>query len=191
VLFRSLCKNEGLLWWAACLAGLSAFAFHGRARASFLAGMAARGFGLGLVLYGTWFLACRRAGITNDLVANPDFAETAERIRPVFREMFLQLGKGRNLQLIVPALAIMVFFAQGPPFPRLHRVAVLCAAPCVYFLGIAAVYLWTPHDLSWHLSTSCERVLFGFSPMLLALAFFSAWSDHRPGPAAGRKGDLG
>jgi hypothetical protein len=59
---------------------------------------------------------------------------------------------------------------EGPPRRRAPRALALFAAPGAYLAGILAVYLLTPHDVGWHLSTSLERTCFALAPTCLVAA---------------------
>jgi len=71
------------------------------------------------------------------------------------------------------------------------QLGVGAAAAALSVAGLGAltflVYVTTPHDLDWHLATSCRRVLFQLWPSIVFLLFLGlATPEERSGGAWGR-----
>lgn len=64
-----------------------------------------------------------------------------------------------------------VIVRPGFPAPLNRGVLVIATLIVLQLLGYAAIYILTPHELSWHLETSLERLLLQACPVLIFLFF--------------------
>ena len=80
----------------------------------------------------------------------------------------------------------MLVLVPGRLADRLLLVAALLWVPLVLLVGLFLIYLWTPHDLGWHLYTSLHRTMYGVTPAVFALADFASTFATGPGSDAGR-----
>lgn len=166
-------KNEGTLLAVSALAGLFVFDFPG--------GRVARSLGfpglpaciwlavlLTLAGYCAWSLTKLHWALQNDLQLGADSLRRAwERVDQggpgiVGQALLVQGGAGvaAGLLLLAALMAriLKTHLSSAVWFPA--------AVATLYLLGLFAVYMATPMDLRWHLSTSVERTV------LVAIAGF-------------------
>ena len=114
------------------------------------------------------------SALINDLLS-------ADRYLTIFRftkEQFLEYG-----QLTIPMIPLLVVYGiiSGISFPRDQKLAIsaltlrLAMLIGIYFL----IYLITPKDLVWHLSTSIERLVSQVFPSFIFLFFILISSPTR------------
>lgn len=72
--------------------------------------------------------------------------------------------------ILVLLFIVTVLILQRRALPPAAQVALLTAG--LYLLGLLAIYLATPHDLNWHLSTSVNRTLLGVNAAAFAAGYF-------------------
>ena len=89
-------------------------------------------------------------------------------INPMFVKIFMVLSAACTLSLFI--LVMLCTFGRGAKNAAM-RPAVLIIMGMIG--GYALVYLITPHDLLWHLSTSIERLFFHLWPSMLLLIFMT------------------
>ncbi len=86
------------------------------------------------------------------------------------RNQFMNYGN-----LIVPVLPLLIIYGiiVGISFPTMLTRGILFLTLRIMFLGIIYffIYLLTPKDLNWHLSTSIERLVTQIMPSFLFLYF--------------------
>ena len=86
------------------------------------------------------------------------------------RNQFINYGN-----LIVPVLPLLIIYGiiVGISFPKMLTRGILFLTLRIMFLGIIyfIIYLLTPKELNWHLSTSIERLVTQIMPSLLFLYF--------------------
>jgi hypothetical protein len=98
---------------------------------------------------------------------------SVERYLTIFRFAKNQILEYGNL--ILPLIPLMLIYAiiVGISIPKTQKIAVMSLAlritllTGIYFL----VYLFTPKDLVWHLSTSMERLVTQIFPSFILLFF--------------------
>jgi hypothetical protein len=98
---------------------------------------------------------------------------TASRYLTIFRytgNQFINYGN-----LIIPLLPLLLIYGiiVGISFPKVQTRGIIFLTLRILFLGIIYffVYLLTPKDLNWHLSTSIERLVTQIMPSFLFLYF--------------------
>ncbi len=167
-------KNEGTLV-AACLGAVLVLFFAPRAwQLVRRSGGSPAGVWLALLLgvagYGVWAATKLYWGAHNDLqLGLGTLARAAQRVgEGGLGVVGLALLKqaGSTLALIVLVLAALL--AKTTRTAAGAAAWLPAAVAGLYTLGIAAIYLGTPHDLRWHLATSAERT------MLVAMCGFFA-----------------
>lgn len=169
-------KNEGLLFLL--VAGIAHFItaiWHGRWKAG-LVDVARMSLGALPVLL---VVLLFKAGLTsqNDLVAGQGAGATWERLADPARYaliaqsfVFSLFTVAKPLAIVLPVCAVLLGRAHSKP----HGNAGWCRTVIVLALmlaGYCGTYLCTPHDLSWHLSTSFDRLILQIWPTVL-LAYF-------------------
>jgi hypothetical protein len=176
-------KNEGLITAAASLTLLLISALLSRRlnRQVLLVTLV-----LVLVIVVPWQLETRRLGLESDLQPTWDRVQALwqERLPPILAKLGTEaadIGRLNLLWLSLPVLAVAALAFErrrfAPTLPLLAIVAVHLAAAIV-------AYITTPHDLTWHLGTSADRVL--FQPSLILLLLATLYIDYllrRPQPA--------
>ncbi|WP_432993467.1 hypothetical protein [Dactylosporangium sp. CA-233914] len=127
-----------------------------------------------------WSLVARLLGAQTDVLAGGHFGDLlhgdptiAGRIPTVFSTM-----AGRVDRVVVLALAAAVL---GAVLLRRRRAAFglgadpwLWAVTAGYWLAVALIYVVTPNDLHWHLSTSVDRVM--VAVVVLSCASTACWA---------------
>jgi hypothetical protein len=111
---------------------------------------------------------------TNDLVAGQGFAATVSRLTDASRYVHLAVAgpwhawtAAKFLWIAIP----VVVWLLGPRASRPEGWRLAAVVPSLVAAGYAAVYLVTPHDLKWHLDTSCSRLVLQLWPCLLLVVF--------------------
>lgn len=167
-------KNEGWVFWGACLA------------VSLLAGRAKSLRPAGFFLLGS--LLPLLATLAFKLVlapANDLFVENANRWQQLlaparYGQIFAAFGQqiaafgGWRLGIFWALLGYALLMGFQRPLPR--QTAWLWLLIFVQLAGYFAIYLITPHDLAWHLRTSLARLLMQIFP----LALFALFASLRP-----------
>jgi hypothetical protein len=163
-------KNEGVLWWAAGVAGAGAVCLV--VRVPLGAGLAALArVGLpGLLVFGLWQLTCARLGVSSDLTGEPRWDLVLERIGFVTGLLVRLLLSLESAPWVIACVVAGVALVGGDVRERARRVAALAVPLGVYLAGLALVYLITPYDVRWHVATSLPRTLLGVGPVLFACA---------------------
>jgi hypothetical protein len=123
----------------------------------------------------------------SDLVENLSFGSitaaflSADRYLMIFRFVKDQILEYGNL--IFPLIPLLLIYGiiMGISIPRNQKTAVMSLAlritllTGIYFL----VYLFTPKDLVWHLSTSMERLVTQIFPSFILLIFLVVSPPNR------------
>jgi hypothetical protein len=119
----------------------------------------------------TWKTALARHDIHGDLLVPGLVGRLIARLLdPADLGLILRhmLAHGGFWMLVLLAL----FFLRARFGPRLYWYP--CLAACLYFGVLAAVYLSTPNDLAWHLTTSVDRTLLPINVLVLGTVSFLA-----------------
>ena len=163
-------KNEGLLF--SLTSGLTLGLFllstgQGRALWKFAAGLL---FPLTVVLLYKQFLAP-----PNDLMTLKTLAQLFElqRYEVIFqslREHSLNQGwwPGLGLPITLALYGLLVWFEV----PSRRIAGLLGLTLLLQLAGYIGIYVLTPHELTWHVDTSFERLLLHLFPTLLFLFFY-------------------
>ena len=117
--------------------------------------------------------------VVNDLLRKNDFLQLLDWSRYEFilrnlAEAILGLGQWPVLSLVAVLLvyALLVWFE----YPEVMIVRFVGLAILLQLAGYFAVYVWTPHELTWHLQTSKDRLILQIFPAILFLFFYSTRS---------------
>lgn len=158
-------KNEGLIFVVAGFIGLIIASPLNvrRGFAHYLAGLA---IPLLIVVY------FKSLAPPNDLAANSG-ADVFEKIADPARyeAILVSFVSGVFKREAVFLFIYMLIMADGSLRSRRKGISVLAALIVLQMLGYAAVYLVTPYDLSWHLFTSQQRLIFHVIPLAIFLCF--------------------
>jgi len=166
-------KNEGLLWWAAGVAGSGGVAWVLRTPRRTALVMLLR-IGLpGLLLFALWQATCARLGVSSDLAGAQRWDLALSRSGFVSGLVLRLLLAPENAPWLVGCLVGLMAWAGGSVGERLRRVAALLSPLAVYLGGLSLVYLTTPYDVAWHVSTSLPRTLLGVLPVLFGVALLA------------------
>ena len=150
------CKNEGLSLIAAV------------ALAMIFAGAWRRIVWLwpSVAIAAPWLIMRRVQGLRADLTQGGIFARAVEHLRdplPILRAL-AEHPPGRPLFWAGILLALLVGVR------RLPRERFLALALVLQLLAFVAAYVVTPHDVSWHIRWSWERIVMQLAPALVFLA---------------------
>jgi hypothetical protein len=123
----------------------------------------------------------------NDLVAGQGISSTLSRISDgsryalVAKAYISTFGELIKSRILIFPLSILLL---GIAWPRRHGRSVIFAATALFLMlsGYSVVYITTPHDLEWHLSTSVERLFIHILPASIFL-FFSLLRTDGEAPA--------
>lgn len=164
--FAAWTKNEGALVVVALLAVEAV-----RALASGLKHLPGR---LGAIALGLlpvllalgWFRLA--FPLANDLVAGQGATSTLARLADPGRYALILKASGEQLLLgsefLVPGLVVYLLIVGWPKRPRLPWAAGMVVLMALVY---GAVYVVTPHDLTWHLATSLDRLILHVMPAAL------------------------
>ena len=163
-------KNEGMLFVASSLIGLL-LAGRGdlsRVVSMYLAGLAVPLF---IVLYFKFILAPENDIFSlaegGSMAKLTDLSRYSQITIALFREMFHYAGWPISIfvQLAIYALIMRLDISS----PRATLIIAMIIS--IQVLGYCAIYVLTPHDLSWHLRFSFARLLFHVYPAGIYLYF--------------------
>lgn len=168
-----LVKNEGLLALLILAAVLVVFR-SSRARCKRAAPATALAMLLVFAPAAAWQLAVLLAGIRNDLVRSDTAAKLFERMMDGASHALIldHLGKPAILTAAMIAVAWRYTSRRG-------GTDVAAAFATLYLASLYAVYLATPYDLQWHLTTSASRTT--LLPLVVGAACLAAALDRKPG----------
>ncbi|MEN5266055.1 hypothetical protein [Stenotrophomonas sp. TWI587] len=103
-----------------------------------------------------WKLSVSHAGLSNDLAGSDLMGQISGRLRSVhsysllIESLLLRLPS----MILLPPLLVIAFAA------RRNSISLYVLPACgTYVAVLFAVYMSTPNDLAWHLSTSADRTL--------------------------------
>jgi hypothetical protein len=163
-------KNEGALWCVAATVGSVWLArLTGGLRRELLL-HAARVALPSALLFGLWAVVRAQLGAQSDLLGSLRFDSLFARLPAVTGAMLAVAFQGAGGLVLLLALAGIGWGVGGSGRARLQRSVALAGVPLVYLLGLCGVYLTTPYDLGWHLSTSLPRTLLAVTPVCAVLA---------------------
>lgn len=169
-------KNEGVLFVGVLVA--SRLAVHGWNRswrrlvqegALFAMGLLPAGLALGVLKLGF--------APPNDLLAGQGEA-TLRRLLDLTRHARVLAAAGQQLWefgplLLVVLAAYALLVGQPPEGQRCQHVGFPWLVLCLMAAGYYLVYVTTPHDLAWHLSTSLVRLIVQLWPLGLFATFLT------------------
>jgi hypothetical protein len=176
-------KNEGLLFAAV----VSMVVLARAARERGLKGGWRRG---GLVLMGAApalamvFVFKSRLPISNDLFLGQDLSAVIGRVLDPsrhFKIMVTALTTGVQVAHLFAAAIPVCFFLLGTGRRRDWRLKAWSLPAGIIGLvagGYYSIYLTTPHDLDWHLSTSLDRLIVQLWPMAVLTMFLELRSPE-------------
>lgn len=149
----ALVKNEGAaLLLCATLAGIAGLLVR-RRRVNFAMVVSLATALLPLL---AWKLSVSNAGLSNDLAGSDLMGQISGRLRSVQSYWLLidaLLFRLPSL-ILLPPLLLFAFTA------RRDSISLYAMSACVSYLAVLfVVYMSTPNDLAWHLSTSADRTL--------------------------------
>ena len=170
-------KNEGMLFAVvACTVLLAATLFRKKveelmplASKCAIAGYAA----IPVISLALWGWKKEAWGLTNDLKLHEGFFErvaahlNGDGVTSIMKALISDALVGRAAILVLVALIVMRICKIAVPISAWFS---LCTAG-IYFLGIFTVYLATPADLEWHLTTSASRTMLPVVVTLFAVTF--------------------
>lgn len=169
-------KNEGAL---ATLIGLCIIAllilFQKKlSRQSFLLNWQYYLVGLiALLPFALWTLYKQQMHLFNDL----DFGSMQSNLRIIsrfndgsYKLIFQDSYKQFEGALLLLGLLYFASAAWNKSLPKESVPALLAAG--IYFIGIAIIYLSTPHDLVWHLDTSIDRTMLSVNGCLFIGSYY-------------------
>lgn len=111
-----------------------------------------------------WKFKAAELGIRNDVVSAPLLTETVTRIPTLLAEVMPRLLDGYRFGLLLlPAIILLLI----PRSDNKRNLAQLLIAG--QFLLYMFIYLITPHDMAWHISTSFSRLLLHLLPSIYLL----------------------
>jgi len=113
-----------------------------------------------LIPFIIWGIYIKRWGISNDLGLGTEssFDRLFLRLTDGSLEMIIsKIFKYINASLMLLVLLLVSNLLFKRPFIKSSLPAII--ATSLYILGMAAIYLFTPHDLVWHLNNSTVRVM--------------------------------
>ena len=173
--FAAWTKNEGLLLLLSVFIAhvivtvpVKGFKTYTKELTAFLAGL------LPLILIIAYFKT--QLVPPNDLIAGQTGHSAIDRLTDYSRIMvisksfwneFFGIVKGRII--IFPLLIFMLGFKHSKEFKRSHYLA----SSVLFFMlvGYFTVYIFTPHDLKWHLETSLKRLFLHLLPSAIFIFF--------------------
>lgn len=112
-----------------------------------------------------WKLQLWKLQISNDVASALNFSDIFTRIPTLFNEILPRLFDGYRFGILfIPA----IFLLALPVSSKIRHPAVfiLVGQALVYIV----IYLTTPHDIVWHISTSFSRLLLHLLPSVFLLA---------------------
>lgn len=111
---------------------------------------------LGMLPLLAWKMSVSHAGLSNDLAGSDLMGQVTARLGspPSYWLLIDSLLLRLPSLLLLPPLLVIAFVA------RRSSVALYVLPACVTYVAVLfAVYMSTPNDLAWHLSTSADRTL--------------------------------
>lgn len=166
-LFAATIKNEGqpFLIIVTLLAMWQIFQAHKLSKSSFkLYRPVVIGAGIFSLPLLAWKITTMQLGIENDVVGAPLFSEVITRIPLLITEVMPRLLDGYRFGiLLVPAIVLLLI----PRKDQKRNIAQLLIAG--QFILYMLIYLITPHDMVWHISTSFSRLLLHLLPSIYLL----------------------
>jgi hypothetical protein len=123
----------------------------------------------------------------NDLLAGLDLASVGDKLTSLRRYwIIIRAAKNFTLNygsLVYPLVSILLVYGliQGLYLPKEQRpgIAALALRIVVILGSYYAIYLLTPKDLFWHISSSIDRLISQILPSLLFLYFLVVSSPTR------------
>lgn len=163
----TLIKNEGIVALVAILGALAAVSILVHHRLPM--GYAILSCAIALIPVALWKLDVSAHGVVNDLAAG-----SGERIVTRFPNLFFHVAILKSMLLrpeVLLPLAVIVL--RGKVIGRSPYLLAGLLAAAGYGFVIYLVYLSTPHDIRWHLTSSADRTIL---PTALLLGFIALCS---------------
>lgn len=126
---------------------------------------------LGIIGILHWKTVIRTFSVENDLLSALNFSEIVQRIPVIYSEIMSRITSGIRWGILFMPAALLLFF----PVPRRRAVHLSLALAIItlQFLSYLVIYLITPHNVVWHISTSFSRLLLHLVPSILILAIIT------------------
>lgn len=181
--FGANVKNEGLVFWLLTASVLISFSLYRiiteRSYTAFLS--AIRFFGAGIAICAPWVITKKIYGIGSELfiMGLPTTAETTDRLSILslhYLKETVNVGhNGWGLLWVYTALAVF----NIRTIPRLKKGPYkTCYLICLLQLAtLAAVYLVTPYDFNYHITSSSGRTLLQIVPAVLWTGMNAAFRE--------------
>jgi hypothetical protein len=183
-------KNEGALLVLCIGAALVVFGWFTRGtplrtRWRDLAGGASLAFLLPVIGFGAWALTKHQWQLPNDLQLGlgtvlRGFQRVQEgRLTDLAHALIVPTGAGTAAALLLGTAAVARLLGTR----LLPSTWFPAAVALLYFCGIFVIYLGTPHDLTWHLTTSADRTMLMVLFVFLGSTFLILDAMESRGPA--------
>ena len=114
----------------------------------------------------TWKLPLLNANLYNDLVVTGLFERALNRLKDIDSWYLIASSFLKNTWIFLTLMAVSLY-AMGFKFSKMYFPVIFLI---LYSGFLLAVYLMTPHDLAWHLSTSVDRTLMPVNLLMLCIA---------------------
>ena len=183
-------KNEGIVMGLALAAG-TIFIFRPKLKKMWVGTLV-------FVPAGVWFLLKHFWKLQNylgQIHSDPTHSFSARVIDPaslrlIFDALVLKNHPVRDAVLITILLKVILRFGFKLKAGATKQVQLwICFTASFYFICLFTVYLATPFDLGWHLSTSVDRTSLPFELAAYLIAFMSIASVDRETPLVLKRSD--
>ena len=115
-----------------------------------------------------WKLLMSHYAIDNDILSSPNLADIIKRVPILITEISPRLFDGLRFGIFfTPALIISLLPIRKQTDKVLSSIGLIILGQAAVYL---VIYLITPHDLVWHISTSFSRLLLHLLPGIYFLA---------------------
>jgi len=114
----------------------------------------------------TWKLPLLNANLHNDLVVTGLFDRALNRLKDIDSWHLIASSFLKNTWIFF-TLMVVSLYVVGVKFSKIYMPFIFLI---LYSSFLLAVYLMTPHDLAWHLSTSVDRTLMPVNLLMLCIA---------------------
>jgi hypothetical protein len=153
-------KNEGLLMFVAAIIGISIFYLAKNIKIKITERLLIY-TGFLILPFLIWNFYKLRWGLNNDLSigSNEFFQRIGQRLIDGSLAIIIRSVED---QIIFGVILFATFFTVLLYINHKNHfgsILIFIAVGFIYSIGIIVIYLSTPHDLSWHLSTSIERTM--------------------------------
>ena len=117
-----------------------------------------------------WSWLKYRWGLKNDLNLGLDSIQLIinrvndDSVHTILRLVFSHTNIGISLLILL----VTIFFSIKSLEFRFSSIALCTSVTLIYFTGMVLIYLATPHDLAWHLSSSISRTMMTVNLSIIA-----------------------